>query len=114
MPLMTTMYFMYDTVINTFNSNFDKNYSNDFQKLSISQKLEIQNFLCENTNFAIHLTKKDERIGVAPSQNITHFDSDCYMMKDWWAYGKLRVQRHIGMGARKDKLTGSMWKLQGI
>ena len=30
MPLMTTMYFMFDTVIAKFNSNFDKNYSNDF------------------------------------------------------------------------------------
>ena len=35
------------------------------------------------------------------------------MMKTWWAYGKVRVQRFLGMGNLKKPLKGGMWEIKG-
>ena len=99
LPLMTTLYFWFDSVIEKINSlEKQKNLESqnlisttNFDELSENEKLRIEKFMCENTIFNLCLIRNYERIGEPEAHNVTHFPSSCRMIKNWIAFGKIRV-----------------------
>ena len=72
------------------------------------QKTEIEKFLCHSTEFNFHKNYQNKSVGIQPFSYITEYTSNGEMIKTW-TDGKIRVNRFLALGPKRNKISGTQY-----